>query len=159
MNQQEVCVFELAGQSFAADAFTVREVVRLDRIKRVPRAHDCIVGLFNLRGQIVPAIDLRRRLGLLEGPAKALIVSEFDGETIGFLVDTVRDVVSFARDSVESVPSTVPESVRQVVTGALPVEQGWLLCIDLAAAARLAEKTSAEAANWTPDPASATFQP
>lgn len=146
MSAREVCVFELAGQAFAADAFTVREVVRVDRIKRTPRAHPCIVGLFNLRGQIVPAIDLRKRLGLPAGQAHALVVSEFDGETVGFLVDSVRDVLTLSGAGLESVPSTVPESVRQVVTGALPVAQGWLLCIDLAVASRLPDLTPAGAA-------------
>jgi purine-binding chemotaxis protein CheW len=158
MSEREVCVFELAGQAFAAAAFTVREVVRVDRIKRVPRAHACIVGLFNLRGQIVPAIDLRRRLELPAGKATTLIVSEFDGELVGFLVDSVRDVLTLAGDALESVPSTVPDSVRQVVTGALPVADGWLLCIDLAMAARLPDLTPVGAGEWTAGVGAASYR-
>jgi purine-binding chemotaxis protein CheW len=151
MSDREVCVFDLAEQAFAVDASAVREVVRVDAMKRVPRAHACIRGLFNLRGQIVPAIDLRRRLGLpARTGSQVLIVSELDGELVGFLVDSVRDVVTLAGESLEGVPSTVPEHVRKVVHGALPVEQGWLLCIDLALAAELEDPRRSEGStDWS----------
>jgi len=91
-------VFELADQQYGLFASNVREIIRNRRTTRVPNAEDCILGVINLRGSIIPVFDTRRRLKLPEVTAEqatqlAVMVVESSGHDAGLLVDRVVDVV------------------------------------------------------------------
>src|SRR5215472_3136729 len=92
---QQLCTFYLDGLLFGVEVHKVQEVIRYQAMTRVPLASQVIGGLINLRGQIVTAIDLRRRLGLAERTAKQLpmnVVVRSDDGAVSFLVDEIGDV-------------------------------------------------------------------
>jgi len=117
------CLFSLGGYAFAVDVRSAREVAVFDEITPVPRARRCLVGVSNLRGAIVPIIDLRSALGLEEAPpgrsVRTLVVR--DGAlVVAAVVDSVLGLEPF--DAV--LPADTPAAAR--AHGACPFATGWI---------------------------------
>ncbi|MEO1273461.1 MAG: chemotaxis protein CheW, partial [Myxococcota bacterium] len=109
INNQQFCTFHLEGLFFGIEVHKVQEVLRYQEMTRVPIASPAIRGLINLRGQLVTAIDLRRRLGLEDRIDQELpmnvIVNTNDG-AVSFLVDEIGDVIQVNGDIFERPPMT-----------------------------------------------------
>ena len=106
------CTFLVAGRSFAVDAAVVTEVFRGKVTTTVPRGPAAIRGLLNLRGRIVPAIDMRRRLGFGPGTSEEplhVVVLAAAGEAYSLLVDAIADVVEIATPAIEP-PTSGPDA-------------------------------------------------
>lgn len=134
--------FQLAGQTFGIDVREVREVIRSQPVTPVPRAAETVAGLINLRGQIVTAFDLGRRLGLAtprreEHPMKVVVTTP--AGPVALLVDRIGDVVEVGERRLEPPPPTLPELVRDVIVGAYPLEGELLLVLDVRATLASAE--------------------
>src|SRR5271155_5575003 len=92
----QYCTFYVDGHCFGLDVLKVQEIIRYQEMTRVPLAPAAVRGLINLRGQIVTAIDLRRRLQLSERPADQLpinVVVQTDDGAVSLLVDEIGDVL------------------------------------------------------------------
>ena len=130
----QLCSFELAGMSFGVAAVEVQEIMRAQPITRVPLADPAIVGLLNLRGQIVTAIDLRTRLGFAPREPAArpihVVIRTTDG-VFSLLVDAIGDVIELAGE-LDVIPETVPAHLREVIAGAytLPDRLLFVLVLD-----------------------------
>src|SRR5512147_1217078 len=101
---RQVATFLLDGLFFGVDVRRVQEVIRYQPMTRVPLAPDVVSGVINLRGQIVTAIDARRRLGLRERPAGTLpmnVVLRTDDGAVSLLVDEIGDVLEVTEECVE----------------------------------------------------------
>lgn len=117
---QQLCTFEVAGLLLGLDVLGVQEVLRRRTLAHVPLAPAVIEGLLNLRGQIVTAIDLRRRLGLPPRPAGAesmLIIARTQDAQVALIVDRVGDVVEVSAATFEPPPETVPGNLRGLLRG------------------------------------------
>ena len=104
------CTFTADEFVFAVDVSAVQEVIRYQKMARVPLAPPIVSGLINLRGQIVTAIDLRRRLGLparKEGQLPINVVIKRDEGPISLLVDEIDDVVAIDEGAIEAPPRTL----------------------------------------------------
>lgn len=128
----QVCTFWVDGLFLGIDVGQVQEVLRPQPMTPVPRAPDAVRGLINLRGQIVAAVDLRRRLGLsIDGPEDRLnVVVTSQDEVVSLLVDDIGDVLDTHGATAEPVPANLPAPVQDVVTGALPLPGSILLLVD-----------------------------
>ena len=115
---QQFCTFLLDGHVFGTPVPKVQEVIQHQEMTRVPLAPDVVSGLINLRGQIVSAIDLRRRLGLPDRPQGQLpmnvVVRTNDG-AVSLLVDEIGDVIEVEEETLESPPETLQGFAREVV--------------------------------------------
>jgi purine-binding chemotaxis protein CheW len=111
--------FSLGDQSYALEVPSLREIVRIPKIFSVPRAPAFIKGVIDLRGEIVPVIDLRERFGLgTVDLAKGRIIICVPGfQPAGFLVDRAREVFSAARQDVKETPGMLHETVMPFVKG------------------------------------------
>jgi purine-binding chemotaxis protein CheW len=117
----QVVVFALQGNEFGIDIVQVREIDRLVPITRVPRVPAHVEGIINLRGQLVPVVDLRTRLGMPHAaPTKfaRIIVAEIGSRSIGMIVDEVREVVRIPIDQI-SKSEGVLEGLANEFIGAL----------------------------------------
>lgn len=128
----QVCTCWVDGQLFGVPVQWVQEVLREQPLTPVPRADGSVLGLINLRGQIVTAIDLRHRLGLspraADGPAMNIVVRS-RGEVVSLVVDDIGDVVPVESAPV-AVPSNVPARIRAVVSGVIGHAGASLLVLD-----------------------------
>ncbi len=131
--QRQFCTFFLENYFFGVDVQQVQEVLRYQEQTRVPLAPQVIRGLINLRGQIVTAMDLRRRLELSERADDALpinvVVRTADG-AVSLLVDEIGEVVDVADDVFEPPPETVEGVARELIVGAYKLENRLLLILD-----------------------------
>jgi purine-binding chemotaxis protein CheW len=129
----QVCTFYLDNQMYGVDVQSVQEVIRYQDMTEVPLAPDSVVGLINLRGQIVTAIDLRNRLGLAPRPEGRLpmnVVIQNNDEAISLLVDHIGDVQEFEPDHFETPPETLRGVSRELIRGAYKMKDRLLLILD-----------------------------
>jgi purine-binding chemotaxis protein CheW len=132
--QRQFCTFHLDQLFCGVEVQRVQEIVRSQTITRVPLASRMVRGLINLRGQIVTAIDLRRRLGLGDRPAGkgALnVVVRTEEGLLSLLVDKIGDVLAIDENAFERLPETMRESTRELLRGVYKFEDRLLLILDL----------------------------
>jgi purine-binding chemotaxis protein CheW len=109
---QQVVVFELSGEVYALDILHVNEIIRIQPVTPVPGAPEYIEGLINLRGRVVPVVDLRKRFGLRTrdiGDRSRIIVVQVSDDIVGAVVDAVSEVITVSPE--------VVEPAARVVTG------------------------------------------
>ncbi len=132
-DEHQYCTFFLDGHYFGIDVLKVQEIIRYQQITRVPLAPAVVRGLINLRGQIVTAIDLRRRLDMKDRPADQLpvnvVVQTADG-AVSLLVDEIGDVLEVAEKDFESPPETLRGTARELIRGAYKLPGRLLLILD-----------------------------
>lgn len=135
--QNQFCTFYLDSLFFGVEVEKVQEVIRYQQMTRVPLASNVIRGLINLRGQIVTAIDLRRRLELSERPADQRpmnVVVRTDDGPMSLLVDEIGDVLEVGEESFEQPPETLRGVARELIRGAYKLSDRLLLTLDTARA-------------------------
>ncbi len=125
--------FRVDGQLLGIPVNLVQEVLTEQVISPTPLARDEIKGLLNLRGQIVTAVGLRKRLGLpdLESGNSMNVVTRIGEESFSLLVDEVGDVINVSGQSMEPVPRTLDEHWRSVTVGVFQLEEGLFVILDV----------------------------
>ncbi|MCL2473594.1 MAG: chemotaxis protein CheW [Alphaproteobacteria bacterium] len=124
----------IANQRFGIPVLKVRDVLRSPKITHVPLAPVEVVGSLNLRGRIVTAIDVRKRMGLskFEDEDKSMsIVVEHDGELYSLIVDTIGDVMRLPNADFERNPSTLDPVWRGVSDGIYRLENDLLIVLSV----------------------------
>jgi purine-binding chemotaxis protein CheW len=132
--------FVLQDLFLGVDVLKVQEVIRYQEMTRVPIAPPMVRGLINLRGQIITAIDLRRRFELPDRPDSELpmnVVLRTDDGAVSLLVDEIGDVVEVEEDRFEPIPETVTGMVRELITGVYKLDNRLLLILDTERASNL----------------------
>lgn len=146
---RQLCTFLLGPQLFGVDVTRVQEVFRWQEMTRVPLASGDIRGLINLRGQIVTAIETRRRLGMPDregGELPMNVLVRTDDGVVSLLVDEIGDVVEVDESSFEPPPITMPQVSRDLVRGVYKLEGGQLLLLlDTERAANVSNAPGVEA--------------
>jgi purine-binding chemotaxis protein CheW len=130
---KQFCTFFANGLYFGVEVLKVQEVIRYQEMTKVPLAPPMIQGLINLRGQIVTAIDLRRRLGLEADTSDHLptnVVVRSDDGAVSLLVDEIGDVVEIRDDIYERPPETLKGVARELVQGVYKLKERLLLILD-----------------------------
>lgn len=131
----QLVTFFLGNEEYALDIALVQEIVRMTAITHVPRAPEFVDGVVNLRGRIVPVVDLRRRLGM--PPAEVdrqtrIIIVQYRSSTVGLVVDRVNEVLRLGADSIEPAPGIVSDRVDTAyVTGVGKLDDRLLILLDL----------------------------
>ncbi len=129
----QFCTFYLDKLMFGVELQKVQEVLRNLELTGIPLAPDVVSGLMNLRGQIITAIDLRRRLELTNRPADQLpmnvVVRSADG-AISLLVDEIGDVVEVDEEFFERPPETLQGKVREVILGVYKLDKQLMHVLD-----------------------------
>lgn len=129
----QLCTFQVAHLFLGLDVLTVQEVLRARELARVPLAPVNVEGLLNLRGQIVTAIDLRRRLGFPPREADRepmFMIVRTDEGFLALLVDSVGDVIEVEDSTFEAAPDTLPPPIRNLITGVHKLPKRLLHVLD-----------------------------
>ncbi len=130
---RQYCTFYLNQTCFGIDVLVVQEVLNTQTMTPVPRAPEDVVGLINLRGQIVTALDLKKRLGISGELAKSpmnIIIRAREGP-VSLLVDEVGDVIELPVETLERTPETVAGATRAFLAGVHKLDVGLLAAIDI----------------------------
>jgi purine-binding chemotaxis protein CheW len=133
MPSAQYCTFSLGDHYFGLPIEQVQEVIRSQRLTRVPRAPAAVAGLINLRGRIVTALDLRRLLEMAPAPepARGNVVLRGEDHGLSLLVDAIADVVEVDESAFEPPPDTLRGRKRALIRGAYKLERQLLLVLDL----------------------------
>ena len=137
-SSEQYLTFMLAGEEYGVDILRVQEIKGWDKVTRIPHTPDYVLGVINLRGAVVPILDLRRRFGLetIEfGPTTVVIVvrvmSGRGERTVGVVVDAVSEVYNVDADDTKP-PPDVCGSVDTVFVKALAtIEEKMLILLDI----------------------------
>lgn len=141
-HEGQYCTFFVDKLFFGVEVSSVQEVIRYQHLTHVPLASPIIGGLMNLRGQIVTAIDLRRRLGLREkagGELPINVVLRSGDGAVSLLVDQIGDVIEVDESAFERPPPTLSEEARELIRGAYKLEDQLLLVLDTTRALALGD--------------------
>jgi len=143
---QQLCTFYVVNQHFGVPVAEVQEIIRDQPTTRIPLAPSAVAGLINLRGQIVPIIDLRRCLGLPDLPSDTPpthIVLATEGGAVSLRVDQIGDVLDLPDGAFETTPDNLRGATKRLVKGVYKLERGLLLALSSEVAIDLAISSTA----------------
>ena len=126
--------FKIGDEEFGVDILSVQEINRMSQITKVPNTPEFIEGVINLRGRIIPVIDLRVKLGMVRkdhGKNTRIVVVELKGQTIGFIVDEVSEVLRIPKEITEAPPEMVGGVNSDYITSIGKLEDRLLILLDL----------------------------
>ncbi len=126
--------FRLGKEEYGIPILRVQEIIRFEALTRVPQSADHVEGVLNLRGQIIPVMDLRRRFGLpsLERNfSTRIIVVEIDQAKFGILVDCVNEVRSIGSDEIDPAPPLGTQIDAEYIEGMAKLDQGLVILLDI----------------------------
>jgi purine-binding chemotaxis protein CheW len=126
--------FTIDREEFGIELPRVKEVIRIQEITRVPGATSCMRGIINLRGTVIPLLDLREKFGLTPqeyGAMTRVIVVELEGNHIGMVVDSASQVVRIATDMIDPTPRIPGQVSRGYVAGVGKREEGMMMLVDV----------------------------
>ena len=130
----QLVTFSIADEEFGVDILKVQEIIRTMEISKVPRSPDFVEGVINLRGKVIPIIDLRRRFGLAHkqhDKNTRIIVIEMTDVIVGFVVDAVSEVLRIPTSTVEPPPPVVAGMDSEYISGVGKLEGSLLILLDL----------------------------
>lgn len=130
----QLVTFRLGNEEFSLDILRVQEIIRHMDLTRVPRTPEFVEGVINLRGRVIPVLDLRKRFGL---PADEktnetrIIVVDVDNRTVGLKVDAVSEVLRLPADTVEPPPAIVTGAESDYIKGVGKLDGRLLILLDV----------------------------
>lgn len=137
-SEEQYLTFELSGEYYAIDILRVQEIKGWNTVTSIPNAPRYVQGVINLRGLIVPIIDLRKRFGMEEIPYTQTTVvivmkvySEAQDRTMGIIVDAVSDVYNFKQDSIKPAPIMHGAISNEFIQGLVKVDGKMLIVINI----------------------------
>ncbi|MFW5857009.1 MAG: chemotaxis protein CheW [Planctomycetota bacterium] len=130
----QVVSFQLHDEEYAIEITKVKEIILVAGITRVPQMPDFIEGIINLRGNVIPVLDLRKRFGL---PGKALddqtriVVTRMDARIVGLIVDSVSQVMKLPNADIQDPPETIAGLAGEYLVGVATVDERLILLLDI----------------------------
>ncbi len=130
----QLVTFKIADEEFGVDILRVQEIIRMMPITKVPKAPFFVEGVINLRGKVIPIIDMRRRFGMAtnahDGQTR-ITVMDLQGQVVGFVVDAVREVLRIKESTVEAPPQVVAGIGSDYLKGVGKLDDRLLILLDL----------------------------
>ncbi|MFT6985351.1 MAG: purine-binding chemotaxis protein CheW [Psychromonas sp.] len=126
--------FQLENETYGINVMQVQEILRYTDIAAVPGAPDYVLGIINLRGNVVTVIDTRSRFGLMPADVtdnSRIVIIEAEKQVIGILVDSVAEVVYLKKSEIEAAPHVGTEESSQFIQGVTNRDGGLLILVDL----------------------------
>lgn len=149
---QEYVTFFLNNEVYAIDALSVQEIVELASITKIPHLPDFLKGVINLRGTIIPVVDLKMKFGMASEEYRkhtCIIVTEFSGGVMGLIVDAVSDVMNLSSDSISSTPNFGTKVNTDFIKGMGKSGENLVIVLDVDKVLSEAETISLEEAKKT----------
>lgn len=130
----EYVAFHVGDEDYCVDIMSVRELRGWSQATRLPHAPDFVYGVINLRGAVIPVIDLAARLGLGKTEPSArhvIIILQLGEQTLGLLVDAVSEILSATEDQLRPTPNVDSEAALEFVNGLILVEERMIRLVNL----------------------------
>jgi purine-binding chemotaxis protein CheW len=132
--EKQLVIFELASESYGIEIANVESIIKMQEITRVPKCPDFVEGITNLRGTVLPVIDLGKRFGI-EDQARnndtRIIVVGFDGMKIGMIVTAVSEVLTIDDSVIEPAPAIVTTINSSFIAGIARIDSKLIILLNL----------------------------
>ena len=132
--ERQLVVFDLADEAYGVDINAVDGIIRMQAITKVPRTLEFVEGVINLRGEVIPIVDMRKRFGLRlteETKDSRITVADMGGHKVGMIVDAVNEVLRITADSIEPPSSVITSADSTYLMGIAKVEDRLIILLDL----------------------------
>ncbi len=132
--ERQVVLFELGSETYGVDIAAVNEIIRMQPIARVPRAPFFVEGVINLRGRVIPVVDMGKRFRLDKverGKNNRIVVVNIHGTIIGIIVDAVTEVLRIPINSIEPVADIITAADSDYLLGIAKLEKRMVILLDL----------------------------
>ncbi len=132
--ETQFVIFKLANEHYGVEIATVESIIKLQTITALPRAPEFVEGVINLRGTVLPVIDLRKRFDLVraeESRDTRIVVVEIEGQTVGMIVDAVNEVLRVPVEDIEPPSPLVTTVDSTFITGIAKVSERLIILLDL----------------------------
>ncbi|HCJ66144.1 MAG TPA: chemotaxis protein CheW [Elusimicrobia bacterium] len=139
--ETQLVVFQLSTEEYGVPIIQVEEIIRIPGITRIPNMPNFIEGVINLRGRIIPIVDLRRRFKLEEKGRNeesriiigkiAVTIEKQEEQSVGLIVDSVTEVLRVNKEMVEPIPPTISYIDMQYLNGVVKLENRLIILLDL----------------------------
>lgn len=148
----QVVSFHLSTEEYGVDISQVQEIIRMVEITHVPRAPRFMEGVINLRGQLIPIIDLRTRFGMQRTEhtkSTRIVVTEIGSKMVGIIVDSVSEVLNIPIEQVEDAPEMIAGVGTEYIQGVGKVNDRLIILLDLTMVMTDQEKAQLETVDAT----------
>ena len=133
-SSQQIVTFRLGEEEYGVDIMKVQEIILLGQITQVPEVPDYIEGVINLRGNVIPIIDLRKRFKHNEfavSEETRIIVLNVKEKTMGVIVDAVSEVLRVAKDTIDPAPAAISGTGKEYIQGLIKLEKRLLILLEI----------------------------
>lgn len=140
---EQIVVLDLAGEAYGVEIGRVEEIIRIQPITRIPHGPACMEGVINLRGRVIPVLDLRKRFGLPADDASGrgrIVVAEVGDHTVGLVVDGVSEVLNVSPEAVVQPSTLMTTPATAFLRGMAKLDERLVLLLDLARVLSQAEQ-------------------
>lgn len=134
MSTEKYIVFQLNDQEYGTSIDRIVSIERLQKVVSLPKVSDFIEGITKLRGNVIPVIDLKKRMDLAQSEVteqSRMLVSIVDDLSVGFLVDTASDVIDIDDSMIEPAPTSIKGIDVNFLSGVAKLDDRLLLLVDL----------------------------
>ena len=131
---KQFVIFRLENEEYGIDILRVKEIKEMMNITRVPKAAHYVCGVINLRGEVIPVIDLRKKFNLPEGKVNdstRIIIVSVDDITAGLIVDTSSEVIEISSEAIEETPDGVGSVDQGYIYGIGKVGERLIILLDI----------------------------
>ena len=119
-NERQLVLFQLSGENYGVDIYSVQRLIQVPEITKVPRAPNFVEGVIDVRGDIIPVINLLKRFGIadteMQGDGR-IVITEIGDQIVGFLVDAVSEVTTLSNDDIEPPSAVVAGKDTEFISG------------------------------------------
>jgi len=132
--ERQVVAFALGSETYGVDINKVKEIIPIQKIVPVPRAPVFVEGIINLRGKVIPVLDLRKHFGFEKkalDPNQRIVLTEVSDENVGVIVDSVSSVIRIPEDSIEPPASVIVGEEIEYIQGIAKLGDNLIVLLDL----------------------------
>ena len=133
-NSINLATFRLGHNEYAIDIMQAKEIIKMEKITLIPNAPDYVEGVINLRGNIIPIVDLKKRFNLEENDGEkntGIIIVKIDDVDMGIIIDAISKVVSIATSNIQPPPPMLSGIGQKYIKGVAKLEDKLLVVLDL----------------------------
>jgi len=129
----QIVSFKIGNEEYGVDILKVQEIQKVPKVLKLPFSKDYILGVIDLRGKVIPIVDLGKKFGLMSELSKSnrIVVVDVDGKKIGLSIDTISNVVNIDTDKIDPPPPVVKGISSKYVVGIAKQKAGFIVVLDI----------------------------
>ncbi|HPX91754.1 MAG TPA: chemotaxis protein CheW [Spirochaetota bacterium] len=133
INSIQIVCFKIGNEEYGIDILQVQEILKIPKVTKLPKSSNHVLGVIDLRGRVIPIIDLGKKFGIVSNLSQAsrAIVVNIEGKQIGLAIDSVSHVVKVDSTEIEPPPSVVKGISGKYIVGIAKLKTGFVVILDI----------------------------